>query len=87
MKELSVLILKPKAFSIVTDLICTALPIFVLWKVQISTKKKLAIWALMSVGLMFVYLAYLVELVADSRSVITEPQPVVSFGRYYLASS
>lgn len=38
-------------FSIVTDLICTSLPIIILWNIQISSKKKVAICGLMALGL------------------------------------
>ncbi|CAD6593963.1 MAG: hypothetical protein ASARMPRED_008249 [Alectoria sarmentosa] len=38
-------------FSIVSDLICTSLPIVILWNIQISSKKKFAICGLMALGL------------------------------------
>lgn len=44
--------LNPSAFSIITDLMCTGLPIVVLWNVQISGQKKIAICALMATGLL-----------------------------------
>jgi hypothetical protein len=40
------------AFAILADLFLTVSPIVILWKVQISLKKKLGICALMSLGLM-----------------------------------
>ncbi|PQE18291.1 integral membrane protein [Rutstroemia sp. NJR-2017a WRK4] len=39
-------------FAIITDVFLTASPIVILWKVQISSAKKLAICGLMSLGLM-----------------------------------
>lgn len=39
-------------FAIVTDLFLTISPIVILWNVRISIRKKLAIWGLMSLGLM-----------------------------------
>ncbi|MCJ1310165.1 hypothetical protein MMC25_003826 [Agyrium rufum] len=39
------------AASVLVDLACTALPILVLWKVQISLENKIAICGLMAVGL------------------------------------
>ena len=38
-------------FSAATDLFCTVSPVFVLWKTQIKTNKKIAVCALMSLGL------------------------------------
>ncbi|KAH8690688.1 hypothetical protein BGW36DRAFT_364255 [Talaromyces proteolyticus] len=40
------------AFAILADLFLTGSPIVILWKIQISLKKKIAICALMSLGLM-----------------------------------
>lgn len=40
------------AFAILADLFLTVSPIVILWKVQISLKKKIGICALMSLGLM-----------------------------------
>lgn len=57
---------EPSAFSIVTDLMCTGLPIVVLWNVQISRQKKVAICALMATGLLydnsFLIFAYVTDL-------------------------
>jgi len=39
------------ATSVLTDLICSALPILVLWKIQISTRTKVAVCTLMALGL------------------------------------
>ncbi|KAH7233359.1 hypothetical protein BKA59DRAFT_560178 [Fusarium tricinctum] len=39
------------AFSIVTDLLCSLLPIFVIWRVNLPLKTKISVWALMSLGL------------------------------------
>ncbi|KAG8672736.1 hypothetical protein FPOAC2_06139 [Fusarium poae] len=39
------------AFSIITDLLCSLLPVFVIWSVKLPTKTKLSVWALMSLGL------------------------------------
>ncbi|KAK1770194.1 hypothetical protein QBC33DRAFT_446602 [Phialemonium atrogriseum] len=38
-------------YSLMTDFICSLLPLAVVWKVQIPLKKKLMIWGLMSMGL------------------------------------
>ena len=37
--------------NVLTDLFCTTTPVFVLWKVQISTRLKVVICGLMSLGL------------------------------------
>lgn len=39
-------------FAIITDLFLTISPILILWNIRISMRKKLAIWGLMSLGLM-----------------------------------
>lgn len=41
----------PPGYSVVTDLICTLLPIVVLWKVQMKRSLKIAVCGLMSLGL------------------------------------
>ena len=40
------------AYSVSTDLLCSLLPIYVVWDLQMSTTKKVGIWSLMSLGLM-----------------------------------
>lgn len=40
------------AYSVTTDLLCSLLPIYVVWDLQMSTLKKVGIWCLMSLGLM-----------------------------------
>ncbi|MCJ1449297.1 MAG: hypothetical protein MMC23_009817 [Stictis urceolatum] len=39
------------AYSILSDVICSFLPIPILWKVQMKMRMKIAIWGLMSLGL------------------------------------
>ncbi|RBR05230.1 hypothetical protein FVER53590_12373 [Fusarium verticillioides] len=39
------------AFSILTDLICSLLPVFVIWNTSLPLKTKISVWALMSLGL------------------------------------
>ena len=39
------------AYSVTTDLMCSLLPIYVVWDLQMSTLKKVGIWSLMSLGL------------------------------------
>jgi hypothetical protein len=39
------------AYSVTTDLLCSLLPIYVVWDLQMSTVKKVGIWCLMSLGL------------------------------------
>ncbi|KAH7174643.1 uncharacterized protein B0J16DRAFT_348916 [Fusarium flagelliforme] len=39
------------AYSIVTDLLCSLLPVFVIWSVKLPMTTKLSVWALMSLGL------------------------------------
>ncbi|KAJ3460315.1 hypothetical protein MRS44_011182 [Fusarium solani] len=39
------------AYSIVTDIICSLLPMLVIWKVRLPLKTKISVWALMSLGL------------------------------------
>lgn len=39
------------AYSVFTDLVCALLPIVVVWKVKISTKTKIGVSCLMSLGL------------------------------------
>ncbi|KAF4998885.1 hypothetical protein FGRMN_2816 [Fusarium graminum] len=39
------------AFSIFTDLLCSLLPVFVIWSVSLPLKTKISVWALMSLGL------------------------------------
>ena len=41
-------------FSVLTDLICSFLPVIVLWNVKISRGKKIAICGLMATGLVSV---------------------------------
>lgn len=43
-----------KGFSIATDLLCTILPILVLWNVKITFRQKIAICGVMSLGLLWV---------------------------------
>ncbi|CAO2654585.1 Nn.00g113180.m01.CDS01 [Neocucurbitaria sp. VM-36] len=38
-------------FSIATDLICSLLPIVIMWNIQLPFRKKMSIWALMAIGL------------------------------------
>ena len=40
------------AYSIFSDIVCTLLPVFILWNVQISLRLKFAVWGLMSLGLL-----------------------------------
>lgn len=40
------------AYSVTTDLLCSLLPIYVVWNLTMSTLKKVGIWSLMSLGLM-----------------------------------
>ncbi|ORY62125.1 uncharacterized protein BCR38DRAFT_305977, partial [Pseudomassariella vexata] len=40
------------AYSLATDFFCSSLPIIVVWKVQLPLKKKVSLWALMSLGLL-----------------------------------
>jgi len=37
--------------SILTDLICSLLPIAIMWKIQMPLQKKISIWCLMAMGL------------------------------------
>ncbi|KAJ3523821.1 hypothetical protein NM208_g12306 [Fusarium decemcellulare] len=39
------------AYSIVTDIICSLLPMLAVWKVRLPMKTKMSVWALMSLGL------------------------------------
>ncbi|KAF9775900.1 hypothetical protein IL306_005968 [Fusarium sp. DS 682] len=39
------------AFSILTDMICSLLPVFVIWNTSLPFKTKVSVWALMSLGL------------------------------------
>ena len=39
------------AYSVTTDLLCSLLPIYVVWDLQMSTFKKVGVWSLMSLGL------------------------------------
>ncbi|CVK85279.1 uncharacterized protein FPRN_06844 [Fusarium proliferatum] len=39
------------AFSILTDLICSLLPVFVIWNTSLPLQTKISVWALMSLGL------------------------------------
>ncbi|KAF5265434.1 hypothetical protein FOXYS1_3753 [Fusarium oxysporum] len=39
------------AFSILTDLICSLLPVLVIWNTSLPLKTKISVWALMSLGL------------------------------------
>ncbi|KAM0430051.1 hypothetical protein ACHAPT_006057 [Fusarium lateritium] len=39
------------AYSIVTDIICSLLPLIVIWRVRLPLKTKISVWALMSLGL------------------------------------
>ncbi|VTT62108.1 unnamed protein product [Fusarium fujikuroi] len=39
------------AFSILTDLICSLLPVFVIWNTSLPLKTEISVWALMSLGL------------------------------------
>lgn len=39
------------AYSIVTDILCSLLPLLVIWNVRLPFKTKLSVWALMSLGL------------------------------------
>ncbi|KAF4445764.1 hypothetical protein F53441_10513 [Fusarium austroafricanum] len=39
------------AFSILTDMICSMLPVFVIWNTSLPLKTKISVWALMSLGL------------------------------------
>ena len=41
-------------FSIFTDLICTSLPVIILWNIRINFKQKVAICGLMGLGLLYV---------------------------------
>jgi hypothetical protein len=41
----------PTGLSIITDLICSLLPIAIMWKIQLPFRKKLSIWVLMAMGL------------------------------------
>lgn len=40
------------AYSVTTDLLCSLLPIYVVWDLQMSALRKVGIWSLMSLGLM-----------------------------------
>ncbi|KPM36912.1 hypothetical protein AK830_g9652 [Neonectria ditissima] len=39
------------SYSIVTDILCSLLPLLVIWNVRLPFKTKLSVWALMSLGL------------------------------------
>ncbi|KAM0350618.1 hypothetical protein ACHAPU_003104 [Fusarium lateritium] len=39
------------AFSIFTDMLCSLLPVFVIWSISLPLKTKISVWALMSLGL------------------------------------
>ncbi len=43
----------PLAYSILSDLVCSLLPIVVLWNVKVSRHLKWAVCGLMSVGLLY----------------------------------
>ena len=47
-----------EVISIVSDVILAAFPILILYKVQISFKLKLALCALMGLGLMYVSISF-----------------------------
>ncbi|KAI9146981.1 hypothetical protein HJFPF1_13010 [Paramyrothecium foliicola] len=40
------------AYSILTDLLCSLLPLVVIWNVRMTLRKKALVWALMSLGLL-----------------------------------
>lgn len=40
-----------EGLSIITDLICSLLPIAIMWNVQLPFRKKVSIWALMAMGI------------------------------------
>ncbi len=43
---------RPLAYSILTDLLCSFLPLLVVWKVRMPLKSKLMVCGLMSLGLL-----------------------------------
>lgn len=51
------LIRSSSAYSLATDLLCSMLPLIVVWNVRIPLKTKLAVWGLMSLGLMYAVLS------------------------------
>lgn len=38
-------------YSIITDLLCSLLPVYVIWSIKLPMKTKISVWALMSLGL------------------------------------
>lgn len=43
-----------KGFGIVTDLVFAVLPVFMLWNIQVNTRVKLALCAIMALGILYV---------------------------------
>lgn len=52
--SLAVLYSRLLAYAVVTDVICTVLPIYVVWNVRIPWSTKAAVCGLMSMGLVYV---------------------------------